>query len=338
MTNPLVTIIIPCKNEEKYIGKVIENIIAQDYSIANIEVLIVDGDSKDKTAQIVESYSKQYNQIQLLSNPKGFVPFAMNIGIKQAKGDVMVRMDAHAEYPTNYVSALLGNLTKLNADNVGGVWITTPGNDTLKATSIAIALSNKYGVGNAMFRLGIDKPIETDTVPFGCYPMSVFKRIGLFDEDMLRNQDDEFNGRLVKNGGRIFLIPDIKIVYYARTTFSKLWKLYYQYGLFKPLVNKKLKQPTNVRQFAPPILVAGIAVNILLACIHPFFILGLILLFILYVGISIQTAIQNKNIALVPYLIGSFAILHISYGIGYIQGFINFMVLNKKVNQIKENR
>lgn len=338
MTNPLVTIIIPCKNEEKYIGKVIENIIAQDYSIANIEVLIVDGDSKDKTAQIVESYSKQYNQILLLSNPKGFVPFAMNIGIKQAKGDVMVRMDAHAEYPTNYVSALLDNLTKLNADNVGGVWITTPGNNTLKAKSIAIALSNKYGVGNAMFRLGIDKPIETDTVPFGCYPMSVFKRIGMFDEDMLRNQDDEFNGRLVKNGGRIFLIPDIKIVYYARTTFSKLWKLYYQYGLFKPLVNKKLKQPTNVRQFAPPILVAGIAVNILLACIHPFFILGLILLFIIYIGISVQTAIQNKNIALVPYLIGSFAILHISYGIGYIQGFINFMVLNKKVNQIKENR
>lgn len=338
MTNPLVTIIIPCKNEEKYIGKVIENIIAQDYSIANIEVLIVDGDSKDKTAQIVESYSKQYSQIQLLSNPKGFVPFAMNTGIKQAKGEVMVRMDAHAEYPTNYVSALLDNLTKLNADNVGGVWITTPGNDTLKAKSIAIALSNKYGVGNAMFRLGIDKPIETDTVPFGCYPMSVFKRIGMFDEDMLRNQDDEFNGRLVKNGGRIFLIPDIKIVYYARTTFSKLWKLYYQYGLFKPLVNKKLKQPTNVRQFAPPVLVAGIAINILLAFVHPFFILGLLMLLLLYIGISVQTAIQYKNIALVPYLIGSFAILHISYGIGYIQGFVNFMLLNNKVNQIKENR
>ncbi|MFM2226357.1 MAG: hypothetical protein RJA07_2559 [Bacteroidota bacterium] len=333
-----VSIIIPCKNEEKYIGKVIDNILAQDYSIANIEVLIVDGNSKDKTASIVDSYSNKFPQIKLLSNPKGFVPFAMNIGIKQAKGDVMIRMDAHAEYPNNYVSALLTNLKKLNADNVGGVWITTPGDTTLKAKAIAIALSNKYGVGNAMFRLGIDKPMETDTVPFGCYPMSVFEKIGLFDEEMLRNQDDEFNGRLVKNGGKIFLIPDIKIIYFARTTFSKLWKLYYQYGLFKPLVNRKLKQPTNVRQFAPPILVSGIVINLLLCLWHPLFVVGLISLLGLYILISTQTAIENKNFKLTPYLICSFMILHISYGIGYLQGFINFILLNKKVKQIKDNR
>ena len=139
----------------------------------------------------------------------------------------------------------------MNADNVGGVWNTQPAKNTVICQAIAQASSHPFGVGGSMHKIGSSKIIETDTVPFGCYKREVFEKTGLFDTDLVRNQDDEFNGRLLKLGGKIFLIPQVIINYTARDTIYKMCKMYYQYGLYKPLVSKKLGAPATIRQFFP---------------------------------------------------------------------------------------
>ncbi|GJQ23461.1 MAG: hypothetical protein HBSAPP01_12510 [Candidatus Brocadia sapporoensis] len=211
MTNnlPSISIIIPSRNEEKFIDKCLDSIIAQDYSKEKLEILVVDGMSNDKTREFIKGYSKQHRYIKLLDNPGKIVPTAMNTGIRDAHGEIIIRMDAHNIYEKDYVSKCVKYLQEYNVDNVGGIWVTLPGSNTLIAQSIAFALSHPFGVGNAYFRIGSKEPRYVDTVPFGCYKREVFQRIGLFDEDLVRNQDDEFNLRLTKNGGKLLLVPDI---------------------------------------------------------------------------------------------------------------------------------
>ena len=246
-----VSIIIPCRNEEAFIGKVLENIVHQDYPADLTEVFVIDGKSNDKTAEIIKGYSEKHSFIHYLENPQKIVPFALNKAIKQSSGEIIIRMDAHAVYPNNYVSKLVEGLADYKCENVGGVWITKPGNDSVKAKAIALATSHPFGIGNAYYRLPNQKPKEVDTVPFGCYSRNVFDKIGYFDEELTRNQDDEFNARLIKNGGKIYLLPEIQIIYFAREKLRKISKMFYQYGLYKPLVNLKIGKPATLRQFAP---------------------------------------------------------------------------------------
>ncbi len=177
------------------------------------------------------------------------------MGIAAARGTVIVRMDAHVEYPRNYLSSLVGLLEQSGADNVGGVVQTLPANDSPIARAIACGMSHPLGVGNSHFRIGAAEDRWVDTVPFGCYRREVFDRIGLFDEELVRNQDDELNLRLIKHGGRILLSPRIVSKYFARDSLPKLWRMYYQYGYFKPLVVRKLGGVMTARQLLPPLFV-----------------------------------------------------------------------------------
>jgi len=268
----------------------------------------------------------------------------MNYAIKQAKGKIIIRLDAHSIYPVDYISKLVYWIEKLDADNVGGVWNTTAANESLIAKSIALSTSHSFGIGNAQYRIS-DKsePYEVDTVPFGCYKKEVFDKIGLFDTDLTRNQDDEFNARLLQHGGKIFLIPDLKIQYFARDTFSKMYKMFYQYGLFKPLVNLKLKQPATVRQFIPPLFVLFLVFGILLSFINStllyMYILGLVIYFGVNLLVSFKIAKRQQSLRLIPYLFVSFILIHMSYGLGYLRGIFNFMILktHKKVDLSKVN-
>ena len=283
--DPFVSVIIPTFNEEKYISSLLENILQQDYPGDRLEVFIIDGLSNDRTPEIIEDYHKRHPSIQMLLNEKRFVSFALNLGIKKSHGDVIIRMDAHSEYPVDYISKLVRYLFELKADNVGGTWITKPADDSAKANSIAIAVSSVFGVGDAQYRLGVNKVRKVDTVPFGCFRRSLFDKIGLFDEELLRNQDDEFNARITENGGSIYLVPDVPIIYYARRDISSLLKMFYQYSFFKPLVNRKLKKPATIRQFVPPLFVLFLLLGWMTVFISPdlFFIfiggIGLYLLF-----------------------------------------------------------
>ncbi len=330
----LVSIIIPCRNEEKFIGKTLESILSMDFDMNNVEILVVDGRSDDKTREIVRELSEKYSIIKLIDNPEKTVPYAMNYGIKEAKGDIIIRMDAHSLYPENYISKLVYWLEKLNADNIGGVWDTTPANDTLEAQAIALATSHPFGIGNAQYRISNKtEPYEVDTVPFGCYKKEVFEKIGMYDTDLTRNQDDELNARLIQNGGTIYLIPDLKIKYFARDRFSKMFKMFYQYGLFKPLVNLKLKQPATLRQFVPPLFVLFLIFGILFSFVNKvflvMFLIGLLIYFSLNVTVSFKIAKKERNLKLFPYLVAAFFLIHISYGFGYLKGIWDFVVLKK---------
>lgn len=335
-----VSIICPIFNEEKFIEACIISILEQDYPKEAMEVIFVDGNSTDSSTDIILRYTKQYSFLKLLNNPERIVPYALNKGLAAATGEVIMRLDAHCTYPTNYISELVRYLYLLNADNVGGVWNTQPAKDTPICQAIAFASSHPFGVGGSMHKIGASKIMETDTVPFGCYKREIFEKTGPFDTDLVRNQDDEFNGRLLNLGGKIYLIPQVIINYTARDTICKMRKMYYQYGLYKPLVNKKLGAPATVRQFFPLLFLLGLIIGGIGSAFWPVVqhLYTTVLLLYLFIGIVVGSmgAIRTHQpllTLLMPYV---FFNIHMSYGIGYLVGIFN--VLSKKTAQVKPTR
>jgi glycosyltransferase involved in cell wall biosynthesis len=339
-----ISIIVPCRNEEKFIDSCINSIVDNDYPKELTEVFIIDGISTDNTQNIINQYVKKFQYIKLLLNPQKTVPFALNKGIEAATGDFIIRLDAHSIYPKNYFSQLIYFQQQTNADNIGGVWITQPANNSLTARVIAIATSSGFGIGNAQYRLKNTgkEPFEVDTVPFGCYKKEVFKKIGLFEPELTRNQDDEFNARLIKNGGKIILVSSIEIQYFARENLYKTFKMFYQYGLFKPLVNKKIGTPATIRQFIPLFFVLflfSLPFFIFLSKITAIFgIFILVLYFSLSTLFSIKIAFAKKDFLLLSVLPLVFFIIHFSYGIGYIKGIFKFLIFNEKNITIQSSR
>lgn len=324
----MISVICPIYNEEKYIALFLDSLLLQDYPKDDLEILLVDGMSKDKTREIIAEYSAKHPYLRLVNNPQKTVPYAMNTGIKNAKGDIIIRLDAHAEYPSNYFSILVEKLRELDgAENVGGVCITLPCNDTTAAVAIAECLSNKFGMGNSYFRVGAKEVMSVDTVPFGCFRKTLFDKIGLYDTDMIRNQDDELNGRIIKNGGKIYLLPDVEIKYFARDKISKVRKMFYQYGLYKPLGNKKLGAPATIRQFFPLLFVIFLVLGLILSVVFPILlplylcVIALHLLIGFTEGCKSAKKTRRAGCAfLMPYI---FLNMHICYGLGYLKGMYN---------------
>ena len=333
----MVSIICPIFNEEKYIAKCINSILEQDYPKDDLEVLFVDGMSKDKTRDIIKVFSLEYPFIKLLDNPDKYVPQAMNKGIEASKGDIIIRIDAHAIFPKKYLSTLVRYQKDLNADNVGGVMETLPANNSLQARAIATALSSSFGMGNSYFRVGATELRQVDTVPFGCFPKRVFETVGTYDEELTRNQDDELNGRVIKNGGKIYLIPNLVIKYFARDSISKTRKMFYQYGLYKPLVNKKLGSPATIRQFFPLMFVLGLIVGVPLLFIHKLFLYIYISILCIYLIGAVMFAIKDSKdkseVLILPYI---YLNIHISYGWGYLVGMYKIFTGSKF--EVKTNR
>lgn len=325
----MLSVICPIYNEERFIDRCIRSILEQDYPKDRLEFLLVDGRSTDNTREKVAAYARKYPFIRLLDNPHRTVPYAMNIGILASKGEVIVRIDGHCTYPTDYLSELERQLYALGADNVGGLWNTLPAKPTTVCRAIAIASSHPFGVGGSKHKIGATKIIPTDTVPFGCYRREVFDQIGLFDEELTRNQDDELNGRLIRNGGRIYLIPTLVIDYTARNSLKKMCRMYYQYGLFKPLVNKKLGAPATIRQFFPVLFLTGLVAGAVLSFLHPvlatiyFTVLALYLLMAL--AFSFRAARKQRDRGLLVVLPAVFFLVHASYGWGYLVGICKLL-------------
>ena len=320
-----ISIIIPCRNEEKYIAKCLDSIIAQDYPIDNLEVLVVDGMSKDKTVQVIKSYNEQPLSIKILKNPKKITPCAFNLGIKYSKADIIMIMGAHSAYERDYISKCIKYLNKYNVDNVGGISIALPGNEGILANSISLALSHPFGVGNAYFRIGSKEPKYVDTVFGGCYMKEVFDKIGLFNEKLVRNQDIEFNLRLKKAGRKILLVPDIVSYYYARSTLRTLAKNNFSNGFWVVYSTKFAKMPFSVRHLIPFFFVLSICGSLILSFIYRPFIYLFVLVFVAYLisnilfslGISFKKGFKY----FIPVIL-SFATLHFSYGFGSIWGLI----------------
>lgn len=333
----MLSVICPIYNEEKYIEKCIDSILRQDYPKEDMEVLLVDGMSTDKTREIVLSYCADYSFIHLLDNPRKIVPYAMNIGIQAAKGDIIIRLDAHAIYPDNYFSELVTKLHELNADNVGAVCRTLPADDSPKCKAIAAALSSSFGMGNSYFRIGAKEIMQVDTVPFGCYRKEVFDKIGLYDIDLIRNQDDELNARLIKNGGKIYLIPYLIVDYFARNTIKKTGKMFYQYGLYKPLVNKKLGSPATIRQFFPLAFVLGLIFGLILSILIKYILISYVVVVTMYFLLALMFSLKSySSISQVMWQIATYFTIHLNYGWGYLVGI--YKILTKTSFQVKVNR
>jgi glycosyltransferase involved in cell wall biosynthesis len=331
-TAVLVSVVVPCRNEARYIASCLDSILANDWPHDQLEVLVVDGMSDDGTRDVVATYAERNGVVRLLDNPRRITPSALNVGILASRGSVIVRMDAHNEYPPYYISRLVGWLERTGADNVGGLWETRPANDAPRSRAIARALSHPFGVGNAHFRLGVSEPRWADTVPFGCYRREVFGRIGLFDEDLVRNQDDELNARLLRAGGRILLVPDVVSRYHARDSLAKLWRMYWQYGYFKPLVNRKVGAVPSLRQLVPSAFVVALVGALLFALLVPggwMLPAGLIGLYLAADLVASMHAGRREGFSVALRLPLVFPVLHFSYGMGWLKGAAEFLLLRR---------
>ena len=293
--------------------------------------------SSDDTRPIVEAFAASCPRLRLLCNERKITPVAMNLGIAAAGGSIVIRMDAHVEYPPDYISALVRLLEESGADNVGGVCRTLPAGESVAARAIALGMSHPLGVGNSHFRIGASGDRWVDTVPFGCYRREVFDRIGLFDEELVRNQDDELNLRLIRHGGRIRLSPRIVCKYFARDSLAKLWRMYYQYGYFKPLVVRRSSGVMTL-ELAPPLFVLCLVVTALAAAesrgaAFPWKLLAPTAFALIAPATCWRSAwprgCPQHGWAVAAALLAVFPALHLSYGIGYLRGVVEFLVLRR---------
>jgi glycosyltransferase involved in cell wall biosynthesis len=320
---PRVSIIIPCRNEAGYIERCLDSILATDYPRDRLELLVADGRSTDGTRDLLERYCAAHPWVVLLDNPEGTTPTGLNAAIRASSGDIIIRMDVHVLYPPDYIRLLVRGLEECGADNVGGVLQTVPGDQSPVARAIAYGMSHPFGVGNAHFRVGVSERREVDTVAFGCFRREIFSRVGLFDEELIRNQDDEFNFRITARGGKVFLLPEVSCRYFARRSLPQLCRMYYQYGYFKPLVARKVGRVMTVRQLIPALLVTTLAVAGILSFWSPGAAFGFALVASLYGSVVLVAALRACP-ALGPrsalMLNAVFPILHFSYGIGFLLG------------------
>ncbi|CBK40648.1 putative Succinoglycan biosynthesis protein ExoA [Nitrospira defluvii] len=332
-SQPAVTVLVPCRDEERFIGACLDSILNNDYPKDRLEILVIDGMSQDGTRASVSRYSANHPSIRLLDNLKQDTPHGLNLGIAAAIGDIIVRMDAHSMYPKNYISRLVAWLSKTGADNVGGVCMTVPANDSPVARAIARGLSHPFGVGTSYFRIGTSTPRWVDTVFGGCYRRDVFARIGLFDEQLIRNQDDEFNHRLIARGGRILLVPDVVSYYYPRSSLAQLWRMFYQYGYFKPLVALKLGRIGTGRQVVPMVclgLLVGLSVASIASPVARFMLMLLVALY-LSADFAVSFAVGlSSGLRCAGWLMLVFPTLHVSYGMGYMRGIFDFVIRRKR--------
>lgn len=323
----ILSVICPVYNEMKYIDACIQSILLQDYPKENIEILFIDGMSTDGTRDLINGYTKSNPFIKLVDNPQRIVPIAMNIGIRASKGDIVIRLDAHALYPANYFSALVNQLEILGADNVGAACRTDVLNKNKKTLAIKEVLSNQFGVGNSTFRLGVDKVMEVDTVPFGCWRKEVFEKYGYYDERLIRNQDIELNKRIIRGGGHICLIPDTYSTYLARETFKGIAKNNFLNGKWNILTVFYTKQfsSLSIRHFIPLIFLLTLFLPIMLSLFYLSIIVITLLSLISYTFCIFSVCLllrAKKNLSLF-YLLITFPILHLSYGWGSLMGLIS---------------
>ncbi len=336
MTQKKVAIVIPCRNEEHYIERCLLSLLQQSYPISQISIIVVDGFSTDKTREKIIQLQHRYSQILLLNNSNKTTPYALNLGICYASdADYIMILGAHAELEKDYIVKAVELLNNNDAIAcVGGVLLNISENSTTEV--ISAAMSSVFGVGSAHFRTGLNEGF-VDTVAFGMYRRQVFDAVGLFDEELIRNQDDEFNFRLIKSGFRIFLSRQLRARYYVRTSWKKLIRQFYQYGYWKVYVNRKHRTITTVRQLVPFMFVLYLLLLFCCLIFLPQFWYLAIMPLNLYLLIAFIISFgYYTNIADNIRLIITFLLMHVSYGWGYAVGIFDFYILNKSMQKTDE--
>ncbi|MCE9644900.1 MAG: glycosyltransferase family 2 protein [Chloroflexi bacterium] len=321
-----ISVILPVRNESTYIERGLQAIVEQDYPLGSVEILIADGMSTDDTRPIILQFSSDHPQLKilLLDNPGKIVPTGMNIALRHAKGEVVIRVDGHCLIAPDYVRRCVEHIRIDGVDGVGGPMETI--GETSLARTIAVGMSSPFGVGNSAFRTMSGKSILADTVPFPAYTRQIIERAGFYDEELVRNQDDEYNYRIRELGGRILLAEDVHSSYFSRSSLKGLWRQYYQYGYWKVRVLQKHPRQMSLRQFVPPVFVfalLGSGLAALFSQLRPLAWIVPSFYLVVNILVSIWTA-SKRGWQHVFYLPMIFMILHLSYGSGFLVGLVKF--------------
>lgn len=331
----MVSLIIPVYNEEKYIYRLLNSIEIQDYPKEMTEIIFIDGMSKDNTRKILDNWDKkEYNKVIICDNEKTIIPCALNIGIKNATGDYIVRLDAHSEYPSDYVSKCVDLIERTNADNVGGIVVTQ--NEGFVGKAISYVMSSKFGVGNSGFRTNGESGYA-ETVPFGTFKKETFEKFGLYDERLVRNEDNEMNYRIRKSGGKIYMDSSIRSVYHSRDSVSGLIKMAFANGKWNIITFFMCPGAMSIRHFIPFLFVVSLVVLGLGLCLPGIIkiaaavLLGCEILLYSALDICFSVYISSKNgFKYLFMLIALFPIFHISYGIGSVAALFKAPFLKGK--------
>ncbi|MCK6555442.1 glycosyltransferase family 2 protein [Candidatus Binatia bacterium] len=319
-TLPLVSVIIPMRNESNHIRPCLDSVLAQDYPADRFEVLVVDGDSDDDSLAVLATYG---TRLRVLHNRHRIVPAAMNIGIRAARGEVIARVDGHTVLAPSYLGMGVDALRRTGADNVGGAMQPVGGG--AMGDAIAFAMNSRFGIG-AYFHFGTAE-CETDTVYMGMWPRRAFERIGLFDPELVRNQDDELNYRLRKLGGRIVLVPTMQSRYQNRQDLRALVKQFFQYGLWKIRVLQKHPRQMSWRHFVPPAFVLAVGVALIAALTvrgGGWFLAAVVGAYGAALAVAAATVASRQGWRHYGRVLIAFAAMHLSWGAGFVWGAMRF--------------
>jgi succinoglycan biosynthesis protein ExoA len=328
-TQPDVSIVIPCRNERDHIETVLRSILTQDPPPGGFEVIIADGMSDDGTRSVLQRLATEDSRLRIVDNLQKITPSGMNTGIREARGRYIAIMGAHNRYAPDYLRRSVETLQKTGADNVGGAMSCEANGWVQRA--IAAAHHSPFSVGGAKWH-NVNYEGPTDTVFGGVYRREVFDRIGLFDEELVRNQDDEFNLRLIRAGGKIWQSPLIQSWYRPRASLLALTRQYKQYGYWKVRVIQKNALPSSVRHLVPCLFVSSLLILPVAALIWPLaMLLWLMLLFMYGTSIGVASVLTAARagwdlLAILPIV---FACYHFSYGYGFLRGIFDFLVLRR---------
>jgi GT2 family glycosyltransferase len=326
-----ISVVIPCRNERQYIRECVEAIYASQLPEgAEMLVQVVDGMSNDGTREVVSELKSIYSSLELVDNLKQLTPYAFNLGIHaQGKVDYVQIVGARHILSPNYISTCI---ERLQADAavwcVGGRIVNEYVNETGRI--ISKAMSSSFGMGIGNFRT-LEASGFTDTVTSPMYPYHVFEQIGFFDEELIRNQDDDFNFRVIRAGGKIWYEHAISLKYYVRANYKGLWRQFYQYGYWKVFVNRKHGAVTTLRQLVPPLFVCYLMLALASLCFDGWFKVVAFIPAVLYTILASLVAFQLSDRSKDIFgIMRTFPILHISYGLGYLAGIFRFLILQKK--------
>lgn len=317
-----ISVVVPMRNEEAHLGACLASLLDQTYPLAGYEIIIVDGGSRDGSAELVRRLQREHGNILLLENPAGIVPTAMNLGIAAANGEFIVRADAHSTYPRHYLETCVRCLQDTGADNVGGPVITMAADNSLSARLVAAVLSNRFGVGNSRFRTSLKEGF-VDTVPFGAFRKDLFARVGAYDEQLGRNEDNDLNARIRQAGGRIFLTPALTLNYFPAARFSQLLKQTYRSSEWHLFTLLRSRSAMSARHLLPAAFLLGLCALGGLGLVTPLAWLALAGVLVAYLlaalGFTLQASAEMSP-GLVVLMPLAFLTFHLTYGIGVLAG------------------
>ena len=318
---PLVTVLVPCRNEVRFIGSCLRSIVLNDYPESKLQVLVIDGCSDDGTPEIVKQFKREHRCVHLLSNPRRITPAALNVGIDNALGDYVLWMSAHNRYDASYIRTCVEWALKSGADNVGGIIVAEPRENTLIGKAITIALSHRFGNGGSKFRRTHTEPVWADTVFGGCYRRDVFAKVGRFNEQLVRGQDFEFNVRLHRAGLKTLLVPSIRSVYFARSTLSDFLNHNWANGIWAILPFRYSEVvPVSFRHLVPMLFVGMLLTLGVLGMLVPAAAIVALAILVAYTAVtvlvSIVIAVEQRDPRLILVMPVVFWSLHLTYGFG----------------------